>query len=46
MRERRCAAGLQRAEEKFRRVKSYGQIGWLLDALDACLPLDVRPATA
>jgi transposase-like protein len=35
MRRRWCAAGLLRAEEKFRRVKGYKQIPQLLAALDA-----------
>jgi transposase-like protein len=35
MRRRWCSAGLQRAEEKFRRVKGYTQIAQLTAALDA-----------
>jgi transposase-like protein len=35
MRKRWCSAGLQRAEEKFRRVKGYRQIPQLVAALDA-----------
>jgi transposase-like protein len=35
MRRRWCCAGLQRAEEKFRRVKGYKQIDQLIAALDA-----------
>lgn len=35
MRQRWCAAGLQRAEEKFRKVKGYRQIAQLVAALDA-----------
>jgi transposase-like protein len=44
MRARWCAAGLRRAEEKFRRVKGYRQIVQLLAALDATL-LDSKPRT-
>ena len=42
MRKRWCAAGLMRAEEKFRRVKGYRQIPQLLAALDAT-QLDAKP---
>jgi transposase-like protein len=44
MRQRWCAAGLMRAEEKFRRVKGYRQIPHLLPALDAT-QLDAKPKT-
>ncbi|MGH9601453.1 MAG: IS256 family transposase [Terriglobales bacterium] len=42
MRQRWCSAGLQRAEEKFRRVKGYRQIPHLVAALDAS-QLDAQP---
>jgi putative transposase len=42
MRARWCAAGLCRAQEKFRRVKGYRQIPQLLAALDAT-QLDAKP---
>jgi putative transposase len=45
MRQRWCAAGLLRAEEKFNRVKGFKQIPQLLAALDAQL-LDDKPMTA
>lgn len=44
MRQRWCAAGLLRAEEKFRRVKGYRQIPQLLAALDAQL-IDTKRKT-
>lgn len=44
MRQRWCAAGLIRAEEKFRRVRGYRQIPQLVAALDAC-QLDAKPKT-
>jgi putative transposase len=44
MRQRWCAAGLLRAEEKFNRVKGYKQIPQLLAALDAQL-LDTKRQT-
>ena len=42
MRRRWCAAGLKRAEEKFRRAKGYRQIPQLIAALDAS-QLDAKP---
>jgi putative transposase len=44
MRQRWCAAGLMRAEEKFRRVCGYQQMGQLVAALDAC-QLDTKGMT-
>lgn len=44
MRRRWCAAGLLRAEEKFRRVKGYRQLPQLVAALDAA-QLDAKPKT-
>jgi transposase-like protein len=37
MRQRWCATGLMRAEEKFRRIKGYKQIPQLVAALDAAI---------
>ena len=45
MRARWCAAGLLRAEEKFRRIKGYRQIPQLFAELDA-LGLDKKAQTA
>lgn len=44
MRQRWCAAGLLRAEEKFRRVKGYKHIAQLLTTLDAQL-IDTKQKT-